>query len=121
MYSNHLRSICLSLALVALLGACTKKEEVASREVGNQTAVKDTDLPKECLEVEQAQRACTDTIASGFERVGQPAAAKQLRDALPKELDQARARWRAVSNKDHLAQTCAVARDSLRAQPQCHR
>ncbi|WP_431823500.1 hypothetical protein [Burkholderia sp. F1] len=126
MYSNRLRSVCLSLALAALLGACTKKEEVATqevatREVGDQTAVKDTDLPKECIEAEQAQRECTEAMAAGYERVGHPEAGKLLRDALPKELEQARARWRSAPDKQVLAQSCAMGRDTIRAQPQCHR
>lgn len=122
MYSNRLRSVCLSLALVALLGACTKKnEDMAAREVSSQTVNQGNDLPKECLEAAQAQRECTETMAAGYDRVGHPEASKQLRDALPKEMDKVMARWRSVPDKDHLAQSCAQTRDALRAQPQCHR
>jgi len=136
MDSNRLRSVCLSLALVALRGACTKKPEVGNREVdsqeinardvGGQSVSKQqasesgADLPKECKEAEQAQRECTETMAAGYERVGHPEAAKKLRDSL-KDLDAVRARWQAQPDKESLAKSCAMARDSLRAQPQCHR
>lgn len=120
MDSNRLRSVCLSLALLALLGACTKKEDVANREVTVPAVGKDNDLPKECIEAEQAHRVCTETMAANIERAGQSAAAQRLRDALPKEMEGVRARWRANPNKDGLAQSCAATRDALRAQPQCH-
>ncbi|WP_231887573.1 hypothetical protein [Ralstonia mannitolilytica] len=79
----------------------------------------DTDLPKACLEAEEAHRMCTQTMAANIERSGQSAAAQRLRDALPQEMEQVRTRWRANPNKDGLAQSCAATRDALRAQPQC--
>lgn len=115
-----LRSVCLALALAAVLGACGKKDDVASQNIATQTVGTDTDLPKECVEAEQAHRACTETMAANIEHAGQPAAAQQLRDALPKEMAGVRARWRANPNRDGLAQSCAATRDALRAQPQCH-
>jgi len=120
MDSNRLRAVCLSLALVALLGACTKKEEVASHDVTARTVGVDNDLPKECVEAEQAQRQCTETLAAGYERVGHPDLSKQLRDSFTKEMDSTRARWRAQPNKEGLAKSCAMMRDGLRAQSQCH-
>ncbi|CAJ0791026.1 hypothetical protein LMG7141_02452 [Ralstonia condita] len=119
MDSNRLRLTCAALALVALLGACTKKEDVANHDVTAQAVGTDTDLPKECVEAEQAHRACTETMAANIERAGQPDAAQRLRDALPKEMEGVRARWRANPNRDGLAQSCAATRDALRAQPQC--
>lgn len=114
-----LRSICLTFALAALLGACGKKDDAASRDITTQAVGTDTDLPKACLEAEQAHRACTETMAANIERAGQPAAAQRLRNALPQEMEGVRARWRASPNKDGLAQSCAATRDALRAQPQC--
>jgi hypothetical protein len=106
--------------LTALLGACGKKENAASRDVTTQAVGTDIDLPKECVEAEAAQRQCTETLATEFERVGRPDAAKQLRDSFTKEMESTRARWRAHANKDGLAKSCAMMRDGLRAQPQCH-
>jgi len=60
-------------------------------------------------------------MAAGFEKLGQAAAAKSLRDALPAEMEQARTRWMQVDDKDGLAKSCAAARDAIRAQPSCHR
>lgn len=86
-HQQIVRSLFVPLALVALLGACGKKDDaIASNTVGA-----DTSLPQACLEFEDAQRACTENQAAGYERVGQPAAAKLLRDALPKALEDARA------------------------------
>lgn len=72
-----------------------------------------------CLEAEQAHRTCTETMAANVERSGQAAAAQRLRDALPKEMEVVRARWRANPHRDGLAQSCAATRDALRAQAQC--
>ncbi|MFP3890502.1 hypothetical protein [uncultured Ralstonia sp.] len=117
MHPRYLRSLGVSLVLAALLCACGKQDDaIASTTVGIDTA-----LPQACVEAEDAQRACTENQAAGYERVGQPAAAKQLRDALPKEMDAVRARWRSVASKDGLALSCAATRDALRAQPQCRK
>jgi len=120
MHQHPLRRLCLVLALTALLGACGKKEDVASRDVTTQAVGTDIDLPKACVEAEAAQRQCTETLATEYERVGHPDAAKQLRDSFTKEMASTRARWRAHANKDGLAQSCAMMRDGLRAQAQCH-
>jgi len=119
-YQHPLRRLCLALALTALLGACGKKNDVTSRDVTTQTVGADNGLPKECVEAEEAHRICTEAMATNMERSGVPVAAKQLRDAFPKEMEEVRARWRAQPNKEGLAQSCAMMRDGLRAQPQCH-
>lgn len=119
MHSQALRTLCVAVTLTALLGACSKKDDVASRNVASPTVGTDADLPKECLEAEQAHRTCTETMAANIERAGQAAAAQRLRDALPKEMEAVRARWRANPHRDGLAQSCAATRDALRAQAQC--
>lgn len=117
MRQQIVRCLFVPLALAVLLSACGKKDDaVASNAVGA-----DTSLPQACLELEDAQRACTENQAAGYERVGQPAAAKQLRDALPEALENARAQWRSAASKDVLAAACAAGRDSLRVAPQCQK
>lgn len=119
MQSQYLRCLCVSLVFTALLAACSKKEEVTSRDITAQTVGMDGDLPKECVDALQAQRECTENLAAKYERVGHPEAGKQLRDALPKELDKVKAIWRSVQYKEELAKRCAMTRDSLHAQLQC--
>lgn len=118
--THLLRHLCLACALTTLLGACSKKEDLASRDVTSQTVGTDTDLPKACLEAEQAQRQCTETLAAEYERIGHPDSAKQLRDSLTTTLQSTRARWRAHADKDGLSRSCAMMRDGLRSQEQCH-
>ncbi|WP_454763249.1 hypothetical protein [Cupriavidus campinensis] len=114
MMSLRLPVLCVSLAMAAMLGACGKEDATPANAVG-----KEESLPKACVEAEAAQRRCTETMAASYERVGQAGAAKMLRDALPGELEKARASWSAVGDKEGLERACTSMRDALRAQPQC--
>lgn len=76
-------------------------------------------LPAECLALEQAQRDCTEAMAAGYERAGQPQAAKALRDGIPAALQDLRRQWESAPDRAGLAASCAAARDAVRAQPQC--
>lgn len=133
MNRNRMSVCCASLMLAAMLAGCGKADNGAAAQADARpetsaasnsridTASKEKALPKECIEAEDAQRACTESMAAGFEKLGQAAAAKSLRDALPAEMEQARTRWMQVDDKDGLAKSCAAARDAIRAQPSCHR
>ncbi|QET02973.1 hypothetical protein FOB72_13535 [Cupriavidus pauculus] len=103
-------------SLTMLMAACGKDE---GKTAGTSGA--DDSLPKECVEAEAAQRACTEAMASGYDRLGQSAAAKTLREAIPQEMDKVRAQWRAIPDKENLARACAATRDGIRAQPQCNK
>ncbi|MBV8272132.1 MAG: hypothetical protein JO067_07650 [Cupriavidus sp.] len=128
---NHLRPsvLCVSLVTLALLGACSKQESPTATSAVSATnttstvsvSKKEHALPQECIEAEEAQRACTETLAAGYERLGQPAAARTLRDALPAEMEKTRAIWMQVADRDGLARSCAATRDGIRAQPQCNK
>lgn len=133
MIRTRISACCVSLTLLALLGGCGKAETNSAAQPDAKpdttapamssadTSSKEKALPKECIEAEEAQRACTETMAAGYERVGQPAAAKTLRDGFPAEMEKARTQWMQVEDKDGLAKSCAAARDAIRAQPACNK
>ncbi|EHP38718.1 hypothetical protein OR16_35537 [Cupriavidus basilensis OR16] len=112
---SSIASLASMTALVLLLGACGQADTPAA----SSASVKDTSLPKECEQAEAAQRSCTEHMASGYERLGQAAGARQLRDAFTKDMEATRTRWRDASDKEGLARSCATMRDSINAQPQC--
>jgi hypothetical protein len=125
----RLPTLIASATLIVMLGACDKHDAgVGSRtaDARNPTPkasekIADETLPKECLEYEAAHRACVENIAASMERAGLVDGAKQMRNALPDEITQARARWQseAASNMEGLRRSCIAARDTQAALPQC--
>lgn len=123
----RLPAVFASLTLLALAGACGKRDagtgspaaDVSSStpEVSRKQA--DQGLPAECLEAEAAHRACVENIAASFERAGQVDGARKLRDALPAEVEEARARWLTAPSKEGLRLSCIAMRDGTLAFPQC--
>lgn len=111
MKSFRIPLACLPVAIAFAVAGCGKEEGHSAAAGGA--------LPKACQEAEAAQRACTENMAARFEKSGQAAAARTLRDGLPKELETVRAQWASVSDKDGLTQSCTAVRDSLRDMPQC--
>ncbi len=129
MPGDSLRTLSASLgcAIAMMLAGCAKPDagnaagvaQPKAKEVAVSSTVADANLPKECFEAEEAQKACTGNQAANMTKYGQAAGAKQLMDALPVEMEKTKARWRANPNKDGLAQSCRMMRDMLRGAPQC--
>lgn len=114
------------LALLALLGACEKQDAGTASQpaelrgsaprVGISQA--EQVLPKECVEAMDAHRACVENIAMSFERAGLVDGARELREALPAEVEEAYARWLTVPDREGVRLSCIAMLDAVRVQLQ---
>lgn len=125
-YLFRLPAIFASLTLLALLGACGKQDAGTASQAADMpgspprvsTSRAEQDLPEECRQAIAAQRACTETLAAKYERIGHPEAAKGLRDELP-DLEKVAALWLTSPSMEYLRRDCIATRDGIQAAPQC--
>lgn len=127
MIQFRLLVLSLSLIAAALLvgcgdrdaGAADQAADVSRSTPGANRQLAERHLPEECQEALAEHRACVENIAASFERAGQVAGAKAMREALPAEVEETRARWLRMPSAEGLRQSCIAMRDTIRAQPQC--
>lgn len=114
------------LALLTLLGACEKQDASTASQAADmhgsppRASISQAEqvLPKECVEAMAAHRACVENLAVSFERAGQIDGARELREALPAEVEEAYARWLTVPSREGLRRECIVLLDAIRVQLQ---